>query len=290
MIIVLTGPTASGKTKASIALAKALGGVIINGDAFQVYQELSIATAKPTLDEMSMAPHFLFDFVPLNEDYNVYEYQADLRSCIATLSQKNVPMIIAGGTGLYIRAGLYDYQFSDDSHIDMSGYESQSDEELHSFLKTIDPESAAKIHPNNRRRVLRAIEIFLQTGVTKSDIEAKQEHAPLYDVKFFTLDQERSTLYERVEQRVDNMFSLGLENEVRSLVNKYGRDISAFKAIGVKEFFPYLDGECTLEDVRGQIITNTKKYVKRQETFFRHQFPSTWVKDEQEILSLLSQK
>ena len=290
MIIVLTGPTASGKTKASIALAKALGGVIINGDAFQVYQELSIATAKPTLDEMSMAPHFLFDFVPLNEDYNVYEYQADLRSCIATLSQKNVPMIIAGGTGLYIRAGLYDYQFSDDSHIDMSGYESQSDEELHSFLKTIDPESAAKIHPNNRRRVLRAIEIFLQTGVAKSDIEAKQEHAPLYDVKFFTLDQGRYTLYERVEQRVDNMFSLGLENEVRSLVNKYGRDISAFKAIGVKEFFPYLDGECTLEDVRGQIITNTKKYVKRQETFFRHQFPSTWVKDEQEILSLLSQK
>jgi len=290
LIIVLTGPTASGKTKASIALAKALGGVIINGDAFQVYQELSIATAKPTVKQLCEAPHYLFDFIPLNEDYNVYEYQLDLRSCVAELLQKNIPMIIAGGTGLYIRAGLYDYQFSDDSHVDMSGYESQSDQELHAFLESIDPESAAKIHPNNRRRVLRAIEIYLQTGVSKSSIEATQEHAPLYDVKFFTLDQGRSTLYERVEQRVDEMFELGLENEVRTLVDKYGRDISAFKAIGVKEFFPYLDGQCSLEEVRGQIISNTKKYVKRQETFFRHQFPSTWVKDEQEILSLLSQK
>ena len=284
MIIVLTGPTGSGKTKVAIELAKALGGVILNADAFQVYQELNIATAKPSLEERMQVPHYLFDFIPLNESYNVAEYQADLRGCIAELEQDNVPMIIAGGTGLYIRAALYDYEFSEDKPIDLSEYESKSNEDLHGILQNIDPESAKAIHPNNRVRVLRAIEIYLQNGKTKTEIEANQKHELIYDAKFFGLQHERAPLYERSNARVDEMVQQGLIEENMHLIQKYGRDCAAFKAIGVKEFFPYLDGEASLEETIELIKKNTRNYIKRQETFFRHQFNIDWVNSAENIL------
>lgn len=287
MIIVLTGPTGSGKTKVAIELAKALGGVILNGDAFQVYKELNIATAKPTLEEFMQAPHYLFDFIPLNESYNVREYQLDLRGCIAELEKNNTPMIIAGGTGLYIRAGLYDYEFVEDKPIDLSEYETKSNEDLHGFLEKIDPKSASMIHPNNRVRLLRAIEIYLQTGTPKSEIESTQKHAPIYDVKFFGLQTERAPLYERVNARVDEMFAAGLLEETKPLVERYGRDCAAFKAIGVKELFPYFDGLVTLEEAKETIKKNTRNYVKRQETFFRHQFDINWATSAEDILKML---
>ena len=287
MIIVLTGPTGSGKTKVAIELAKALGGVILNGDAFQVYKELNIATAKPTPEEFMQAPHYLFDFIPLTEAYNVHDYQLDLRGCIAELEKKNVPMIIAGGTGLYIRAGLYDYEFTEDKPVDLSEYESKTNEDLHRFLEKIDPKSAAMIHPNNRVRLLRAIEIYLQTGKAKSEIESTQKHAPIYDVKFFGLQTERAPLYERVNARVDEMFASGLLEETKPLVERYGRDCAAFKAIGVKELFPYFDGLITLDEAIETIKKNTRNYVKRQETFFRHQFDIQWVSSSEEILKML---
>lgn len=287
MIIVLTGPTGSGKTKVAIELAKALGGVILNGDAFQVYKELNIATAKPTPEEFMQAPHYLFDFIPLNESYNVREYQLDLRGCIAELEKNNTPMIIAGGTGLYIRAGLYDYEFVEDKPIDLSEYETKSNEDLHGFLEKIDPKSASMIHPNNRVRLLRAIEIYLQTGTPKSEIESTQKHAPIYDVKFFGLQTERAPLYERVNARVDEMFAAGLLEETKPLVERYGRDCAAFKAIGVKELFPYFDGLITLEEAKETIKKNTRNYVKRQETFFRHQFDINWATSAEDILKML---
>ena len=287
MIIVLTGPTGSGKTKVAIELAKALGGVILNGDAFQVYKELNIATAKPTPEEFMQAPHYLFDFIPLTEAYNVHDYQLDLRGCIAELEKKSVPMIIAGGTGLYIRAGLYDYEFTEDKPVDLSEYESKTNEDLHRFLEKIDPKSAAMIHPNNRVRLLRAIEIYLQTGKAKSEIESTQKHAPIYDVKFFGLQTERAPLYERVNARVDEMFASGLLEETKPLVERYGRDCAAFKAIGVKELFPYFDGLITLDEAIETIKKNTRNYVKRQETFFRHQFDIQWVSSSEEILKML---
>lgn len=287
MIIVLTGPTGSGKTKVAIELAKALGGVILNGDAFQVYKELNIATAKPTPEEFMQAPHYLFDFIPLTEAYNVHDYQLDLRGCIAELEKKNVPMIIAGGTGLYIRAGLYDYEFAEDKPVDLSEYESKTNEDLHRSLEKIDPKSAAMIHPNNRVRLLRAIEIYLQTGKAKSEIESTQKHAPIYDVKFFGLQTERAPLYERVNARVDEMFASGLLEETKPLVEHYGRDCAAFKAIGVKELFPYFDGLITLDEAIVTIKKNTRNYVKRQETFFRHQFDIQWVSSSEEILKML---
>lgn len=284
MIIVLTGPTASGKTKAAINLAKRLGAVIINGDAFQVYKEIDIASAKPTPEQFLEAPHYLFDFIAPNEEYNVFEYQADLRACIAELEKRGTTMIIAGGSGLYIRAGLYDYDFKEAAHLDMSRFDNESNEELHAYLASFDPISAKAIHPNNRVRVLRAIEIYLQSGISKSELEAKQNHAPLYDVRFFTLKKEREDIYQNVEVRVEHMFQDGLEKEARHIYETYGKNAPACKAIGIKEFFPYFEGNIALEEVKKTIILNTRHYVKRQETFFRHQFPSLWVKDEEEIL------
>lgn len=290
MILVLTGPTASGKSKIAISLARKLNGVVINADAFQVYQELNIATAKPTPEERAMVPHLLFDFVPLDHDYSVAEYQLDLRRTLQEVEKEGKVAIIAGGTGLYLRAGLYDYSFEEEpTKIDMSSYDSLSDQELYDKLVDIDPDAAKAIHPNNRIRVRRAIEIYLTTGKKKSDIEKEQRHEPLFDVRFFALEKERAPLYQRVEQRVEEMFEEGLVEEDLALIQKYGRTPHAFQAIGVKELLPYLDGVKSLEECKEDIKLATRHYVKRQETFFRHQFPVVWVKDEQDILNALSE-
>lgn len=289
MIIVLTGPTGTGKSKMAISLAKKLGGAIINADAFQVYRELSIATAKPTDEMMMQAPHFLYDFVPLDEDYNVAEYQKDLRATIAMLKKTDTPIIIAGGTGLYIRAGLYDYDFRDTPPIDLSKFDGLTNEQLHDVLNSIDPKSAAEIHPNNRIRVMRAIAIHESLGIRKSDIVDAQKHEPIYnDVHFFGLIKDRAEIYADVEQRVDEMFAEGLVEQNEELVKKYGRTPHAFRAIGVKELFPYWDGEISLEDAKKQIKQNTRNYVKRQLTFFSHQFPITFIKSESEILNVIN--
>lgn len=289
MIIVLAGPTGSGKSDLAISLAKRLGGAIINGDAFQVYKELDIATAKPTLEMRMEVPHFLFDFVPLTDAYSVYEYQNDLRSAIATLSASNTPIIIAGGTGLYIRAGLYDYEFPPEAEVDMSAYEKLSDEEAYAELKRLDPEASASIHPHNRLRVMRALRVILATGKKKSEIIAKQEHKPIYDdVHFFGLSAERASLYERVDARVDRMVKDGLVEENRRLIDKYGRDRMAFRAIGVKEFFPYFDGEKSLDECIAEVKKATRNYVKRQMTFFLHQFDIEWIKGEEDVLEAIS--
>lgn len=290
MILVLTGPTASGKSKIAISLARKLNGVVINADAFQVYQELNIATAKPTPAERAMVPHLLFDFVPLDHDYSVAEYQLDLRRTLQEVEKEGKVAIIAGGTGLYLRAGLYDYSFEEEpTKVDMSSYDSLSDQELYDKLVDIDPDAAKAIHPNNRIRVRRAIEIYLTTGKKKSDIEKEQRHEPLFDVRFFALEKERAPLYQRVEQRVEEMFEEGLVEEDLALIQKYGRTPHAFQAIGVKELLPYLDGAKSLEECKEDIKLATRHYVKRQETFFRHQFPVIWVKDEQDILNALSE-
>ncbi len=290
MILVLTGPTASGKSKIAISLARKLNGVVINADAFQVYQELNIATAKPTPVERAMVPHLLFDFVPLDHDYSVAEYQLDLRRTLQEVEKEGKVAIIAGGTGLYLRAGLYDYSFEEEpTKVDMSSYDSLSDQELYDKLVDIDPDAAKAIHPNNRIRVRRAIEIYLTTGKKKSDIEKEQRHEPLFDVRFFALEKERAPLYQRVEQRVEEMFEEGLVEEDLALIQKYGRTPHAFQAIGVKELLPYLDGAKSLEECKEDIKLATRHYAKRQETFFRHQFPVIWVKDEQDILNALSE-
>lgn len=289
MILVLTGPTGSGKTDMAISLAKKLGGAIINADAFQVYRELNIATAKPSEAQRLEVPHFLFDFVPVSSSYSVYEYQADLRATIADLQEIHKPIIIAGGTGLYIRAGLYDYSFPEEKVVDLSVYEKMDDDTLYAALQKMDPEEAKTIHPHNRIRVLRAIKVYLSSGKKKSEIKAEQKHQPIYDdVYFFGLNAERAPLYERVNQRVEEMFKAGLVEENRALYEKYGEAPRAFQAIGVKELFPYFHGKKSLEECKEEIQKNTRHYVKRQETFFRHQFDIHWITQEEEILDAIS--
>ena len=289
MILVLTGPTGSGKTDMAISLAKKLGGAIINADAFQVYRELNIATAKPSEAQRLEVPHFLFDFVPISSSYSVYEYQADLRATIADLQEIHKPIIIAGGTGLYIRAGLYDYSFPEEKVVDLSVYEKMDEDTLYAALQKMDPEEAKTIHPHNRIRVLRAIKVYLSSGKKKSEIKAEQKHQPIYDdVYFFGLNAERAPLYERVNQRVEEMFKAGLVEENRALYEKYGETPRAFQAIGVKELFPYYHREKNLEECKKEIQKNTRHYVKRQETFFRHQFDIHWITREEEILDAIS--
>ena len=285
MIIVIAGATGSGKSHLAVELAKRIGGEVINADAFQVYKELSIATAKPSKEMREAVPHHLFDFVPLDEEYNVYRYQQDLRRTLNEVISRGKTPIIAGGTGLYIRAGLFDYEFGETEKPDMSKYEAMSDEELYQALKDIDEESAASIHPHNRVRVKRAIEIYLSSGKKKSEIIKEQKHEPIYPVKFFGLKPERDELYQKVESRVDEMFEMGLVEEGVALIKKYGTSPRAFRAIGVKELFPYLEGKATLDDVKDEIKKNTRHYVKRQDTFFAHQFSIQWVSSLEEILS-----
>lgn len=272
MIIVLTGPTGSGKSDLAIKLANKINGAIINADAFQVYKELNIASAKPSIEDRSKAPHYLFDFLEINSDYDIYSYQKDLRKTIAELEGRYPYLIIAGGTGLYIRSGLYDYELANSDHVDMSEYETLSNDDLYSKLLEIDPVSASKIHKNNRRRVMRAIEIYLSTGERKSDIESSQKHSPIYPVRFFGLSKEREEVYRSCDARVEKMFAQGLLEENRSLFEKYGYTPHAFQAIGVKETIPYFKGEASLEETKELIKLNTRHYVKRQLTFFTHQF------------------
>lgn len=287
MIIVLTGPTGSGKSDLALSLASRLGAAIINADAFQVYQELNIATAKPTLEMRTKAPHYLYDFVPLDSAYNVAEYQQDMRSALEFCLQKNQTVIIAGGTGLYIKAALYDYEFAQRPKVDMTAYETMDEDTLYATLRHLDPSSAEKIHPHNRQRVLRAIEICLSTGESKSQIEAKQSHKLLYPTMFFGLEQEREDLYRRVERRVDRMFEEGLLEETLPLIERYGREQMAFRAIGVKELFPYIDGQASLEETKDLIKKNTRNYIKRQMTWLRNQFEMVWVRDEEDLLTHL---
>ncbi len=284
MILVIAGATGSGKSELAIELAKRLGGEVINADAFQVYQELSIATAKPTLEMRSIVPHHLFDFVPLQEDYDVERYQRELRAKLDEVLSRGKCAVIAGGSGLYLRAALFDYSFSKEQHADVSEYEALDNDALYAKLQEIDPEEAKKIHKNNRRRVLRAIEIYLLEGKKKSELVLEQSHKPIYDCRFYGLKPERDLLYEKVEKRVDRMFEEGLVEEGTRLIEKYGREPHAFQAIGVKELFPYLDGEISLEEARDLIKKNTRHYIKRQDTFFAHQFEIHWVDGLEEIL------
>ena len=291
MILVLTGPTGTGKSDMAISLAKKLDAVIVNADAFQVYKELGIATAKPSEEMRMQVPHYLYDFVSLDSAYNVYEYQKDLRAVLAEQIQDGRNVIIAGGTGLYIRAGLYDYEFGENADVDLSSYEALSNEELHDVLSKMDEEEAKKIHPNNRVRVLRAISLCLSSGRKKSEMVGEQSHKPIYkDLYFYGLTGEREDIYSRTDERVERMFKAGLIEEVASLSKKYGREAMAFRAIGVKELFPYLDGKQSLEEAKEAIKKNTRNYVKRQLTFCRHQFDIHWITKEEDILEDLRSK
>lgn len=289
MIIVLTGPTGTGKSKLAIELAKKIDGEIINADAFQAYEKLYIATAAPSEEEKEIVPHHLYSFVPLNEGYDIARYQRDARETLKDILNRGKNPIFVGGSGLYIRSALYDYDLTvDTSNVDLTPYENLSNEELHDVLSKIDPPEAEKIPYQNRRRVLRDIAICLAAGKSKTSLLAKQSHEPIYPTLFFSLHKNREDLFPILDRRVDKMLEDGLLEETLPLIKEYGEEAPAFKAIGVKELIPYIHGKITLKEAIEQIKLDTRHYVKRQETFFRHQFPVKYISSLEDILLTLN--
>lgn len=279
-VVVVVGPTGVGKTKMGVALAKYFDGEVISGDSMQIYKLMNIGTAKVTTEEMEGIPHHLIDIKNPKENYSVKEFQEEVRLKIDEISARQKLPIIVGGTGLYIKAALYDYVFSE-SQIDhqeyIEKYKNYSNEELYEFLKKIDLESAASLHPNNRQRVLRAIAIYESTGTKKSDLLAKQEHKLLYDVKFIGLTLPRDVLYKRINERVDSMMNQGLLQEIEMLMKmNLSPELQSMKAIGYKEWFAYYQGNQNLEETIELIKKNSRNYAKRQYTWFNNQVPVKW--------------
>lgn len=279
-VIVVVGPTSVGKTKMGVALAKYFNGEVISGDSMQIYKGMDIGTAKVTNEEMEGIKHHCIDILEPNESYSVKDFQMQVRKTIDEIVQSGKIPIIVGGTGLYIKAALYDYTFNetqDDHEVFRQKYQDYTHEELYQYLQSIDEKSAKELHPNNRQRVLRAIEIYEQTGQKKSEIVEQQEHVCLYDAYFIGLTMERDLLYQRINQRVDMMEELGLEKEVTLLYQKgLTRMNQSMKAIGYKEWFDYFDGLINRNEVYENIKKHSRQYAKRQYTWFRNQFPVHW--------------
>lgn len=279
-VIVIVGPTGVGKTKMGVALAKYFNGEVISGDSMQIYKTMDIGTAKVTSDEMEGIVHYLIDIKEPTESYSVKDFQDEVRQKIKEITSRGKLPIIVGGTGLYIKAALYDYEFTE-SQMDhqeyVVKYQDYSNEELYNHLVEIDELSAKELHPNNRQRVLRAIAIYESTGIKKSETLAKQNHELIYDTKFIGLTLERSTLYERINQRVDKMMEQGLLQEIDSLMKKgYAPELQSMKAIGYKEWFGYYQGDQNLQETLELIKKNSRNYAKRQYTWFNNQVPVKW--------------
>ena len=276
-VIAIVGPTAIGKTKLSIELAKKLNGEIINGDAMQIYRGLDIGTAKITHHEMEGITHHLLDEKNPDERYSVSEFQKVVRAKIAEIIMHGKLPIIVGGTGLYVKAVLYDYEFSDEARVGEEQYSELTNEEVHKKLAIIDPESAQMFHPNNRRRVIRALNIYYKTNETKSEIIRKQKKKLIYDATLIGLRDDRTSLYERINDRVDKMISAGLVAEVEKL-RSIGilQEAQSMQAIGYKEIYDYLEGNTDLETAIELVKRNSRRLAKRQLTWFRNQMNVTW--------------
>ena len=279
-VIVVIGPTSVGKTKMGVALAKKLNGEVISGDSMQVYRQMDIGTAKVTIEEMEGVTHHCIDILDPKDQYSVHDFQQTVRKQITEITNRGRVPIIVGGTGLYIKAALYDYTFSEmeNNHDEINKkYKDYTNEQLYAHLKQIDEESAKILHFNNRRRVLRAIEIYEQTGQKKSEMSNEQEHICLYDAYFVGLTLPRELLYERINLRVDLMMKNGLQGEMESLIKQgLTRENQSMKAIGYKEWFDYFEGKCDLNEVSENIKKHSRQYAKRQYTWFKNQFDVHW--------------
>lgn len=286
MLLVIVGPTGSGKTSVALKLADFYHAPIINADAFQIYQEMDIGTAKIDRDSEDYKKHYLLDIVKPSQRYSVKEYQDDFRKVYAELKKQYQNIVVCGGTGLYIKAALYDYAFEDEEEADISDLEELSNEELADILNKLDPKAFETIHMNNRKRVIRAIQIARTHEINKSESIDKQEHKLVIDdeVKFLFLNPDRKVLYENINKRVDIMFEQGLLDEVKGLLNKYELSTTAKAAIGYKEVIDYLDNKCSLEECKELIKKRTRNYAKRQVTFFKHQLPCKEYAFKEELL------
>lgn len=300
-LIILTGPTAVGKTKASIGLAKAVGGEIICADSMQVYKGMDIGSAKIRKEEMEGIPHYLVDVLEPDEEFHVVRFQQMAKDAMKRIYANGHIPIVVGGTGFYIQALLYDIDFTENDG-DASYREEletfareHGEEALHDRLRAVDPKSAEEIHFHNVKRVIRALEFYHQSGIPISvHNAAEREKQSPYEAFYFVLNDERAHLYERINRRVDAMIEEGLVSEVRALKDKgYTKDMVSMQGLGYKEMFDYLEGKCTLEEAVYRIKRDTRHFAKRQITWFKREKNVIWIDkkacdyDEKKVLSTM---
>ena len=287
-LIILTGPTAAGKSALSISLAKAIGGEIISADSMQVYKYMDIGSAKITKKEMSGISHHLIDVLEPTEEFNVVRFQSMAKEALSRIYSSGKIPIIVGGPGFYIQSVLYDSDFTETDedeafrqHLEDIAKE-QGCEVLFERLRKIDPKSCEIIHANNVKRVIRAIEFYEKTGkpISEHNEEQHEKRAP-YNFAYFVLTDERSILYDKIDRRVDEMIKKGLVEEVRRLKDMgCTKDLVSMQGLGYKEILEYLEGDCTLEDAVYRIKRDTRHFAKRQLTWFRREREVVWVSRE----------
>lgn len=284
-LIILAGPTAAGKTDLSVQLARRTGGEIISADSMQVYRGMDIGSAKITEKEMRGIPHYLVDVLEPEEEFNVVRFQKMAKEAMENILRKGKLPIVAGGTGFYIQALLYDIDFTESESDGVYRHSleqlaaEKGGEYLYSMLRETDPEAALQIHPHNVRRIIRALEFRHQTGgkISEHNEEERRKDSP-YDYIYFVLTDERSRLYERIDRRVDQMMEQGLLDEVRDLKERgVRRDATSMQGLGYKELYAYLEGECPLEEAVRIIKRDTRHFAKRQLTWFRRERDVIWI-------------
>lgn len=297
-LVILTGPTAAGKTDLSIALAKAIDGEIISADSMQVYRKMDIGTAKISPQEMQGVKHHLIDVFDADHAFNVSEFQFLARqACKDILGRGHIPIVV-GGTGFYIQALLYGINFKNEEDdgtrvaLEAEALQENGPAILFERLKSIDPDSAAEIHPNNVKKVIRALEYyhFHQEPISKHNKEERKKES-IYNAAYFVLNMDRAKLYERINKRVDIMMEKGLVQEVKELLAEgLPRESISLEGIGYKEILPVLDGKCTAQEAADNIKENTRHFAKRQLTWFRRERDVIWIdKDQYENEDLLLQ-
>ena len=270
-IIVIVGPTGVGKTKLSIELAKALDAEIINGDSVAIYKDLNIGSAKPTIEEMEGIPHHLIDIKEVTDDYSVYDYQIDCRKAIEDITNRGKRVIIVGGTGLYIKAALYDYRFSKGTTNNL--YNDLTNEEILDKISKFDLYLSSTLEVNNRKRLVRVL-----NKLENKEVFTNNKDKLLYPIKVIGLTTDRDYLYERINNRVDKMINNGLLDEINSLKDKYSKSRILNSGIGYKEFYDYLFNSKDIDSVIESIKKDSRRFAKRQFTFFNHQFETHWIK------------
>ena len=289
-VIVICGPTASGKTALSIELAKRINGEIISADSMQIYKDMDIGSAKVTLDEMQGIKHYLIDCVYPNERYSVANYKQDAKAAIKEIIAKGKIPIVVGGTGLYIDSLIYEIEYKD---IEINEEyrreleeirEKEGLEVLYEKALEIDPKAMEKISPNDFKRITRVLEIYEATGKTKTEQEAESRLNEIpYDYKVFAIDYDREKLYERINKRVDIMLEKGLIDEVKTLLKKYSEFPTAMQGLGYKEVKQYFDGKLSKEEMIEKIKQESRRYAKRQFTWFRKNKQTIWINGEANV-------
>lgn len=282
MIYVIAGQTATGKSETAIKLAQVMNAEIISADSVAVYRKLDIGSAKPSQIERANIPHHMIDVLDLDEPFNVAIFQEEARRLIKEIKAREKNVIVVGGTGLYIKALLYDYRFEKEP--DMEIERDESTETLYSLLRNQDPLTAETIHPNNRKRIIRALNSFEYHNKTRNELNQKQKDTQIIDAKIFFLYGDRNKVYRRINERVERMFEMGLETEVCDL---YREDPNIFKynsmnSIGYREFESYFNKEIDREQLIAHIQRNTRRFAKRQMTWFKNQQPAIWINIDEE--------